>query len=225
MPQRKNNLVENEIYHVFNRSIAKIPIFHTKRNSDRFLGILDYYRFTKPPIRFSYFTRQSQIKRSEILDQLYLTNKTDVEIFAFCIMQNHFHLLVKQKSLNGISKYLKLIQESYAKYFNLISERTGSVFQQAFKAIHIEDGSQFTHVARYIHLNPLTSFIIKSPESLRSFQLTSFLDYVSEKPRPFLNTQLLLSLYPSKEKFTEHTLDQLDYQRHLNQIKHHMPGM
>lgn len=220
MPYRKIPLVNGETYHVFNRSIAKIPIFDIKRNCDRFLEVIEYYRHEKPPIRFSYFQRLSSTRKREYLNSLNLSNKIMVEILAFSIMPNHCHFLLRQIGNNGISKYLRLTQNSFAKYFNLITQRTGSVFQQSFKAVRIESESQFIHTARYIHLNPFTSFIIKTPKELDAYQLTSFPDYISAYARPFINTHPLFSLFKSKEDLRQHTIDQVDFQRTLAQIKH-----
>ncbi|MFZ2202095.1 MAG: transposase [Microgenomates group bacterium] len=220
MPKRKIPLVNGEIYHIFNRSIAKIPILDKKRAFDRFLEIVDYYRFTHPPVRFSYFLRMPQTKRSALINSLAANNDVDMEILAFGIMTNHFHFLLRQTKDNGISKFVGLIQNSFAKYFNLITQRTGSVFQQAFKSVRIESERQFIHTARYIHLNPITDFVINKPQELVYSNQTSLLDYTSDKPRPFLNTKLLLSHFPSKERLKQYTLDQVDYQRTLAQIKH-----
>lgn len=225
MPHRKTPLVNGEIYHIFNRSIAQVPIFNTKRNHDRFLNLIEYYRFSNVPNRYSYFQRQSPSKRIEILNQLYAANKKKIEIFSFSLMPNHFHLLIQQIENQGIREYMKIIQESYAKYFNIIQQRSGSVIQQAFKTVRIVSESHFVHTARYIHLNPLTGYVIKSAEELETYPLTSFIDHISTDPRPFVNTKQLLSLFPSIEKFKQHTFDQLDYQRTLAEIKLHMPGM
>lgn len=220
MSYRKTPLVNGEIYHIFNRSIAQTPIFHTKRNCDRFLKTIEYYHFSNPPIRFSYFMRSSPRRRQEILESLYLLNNLKVEIYAFALMPNHFHLLLKQNQDDGIRNFISLIQNSFAKYLNTITPRTGSVFQQVFKGVRIENESQFSHVARYIHLNPLTNYVIKSTKELPTYLLTSFPDYVSTEPRPFVNTEPLSKLFSSIDKFTQHTLDQVDYQRTLNQIEH-----
>ena len=220
MPCRKTPLVNGEIYHAFNRSIAQVPIFNNKRNCDRFLETVDYYRFERTPFRFSYFQRLSQSRKQELIQALSIANKQKVEILAFGVMPNHYHFLLKQTANDGISEYLRLIQDSYAKYYNLISQRTGSVFQQSFKATRIETEGQFIHTARYIHLNPLTSFIIKTPKELALYPLPSFPAFISASPRQFINPQPLSSLFSSTEKLNQFTADQVDHQRSLAQIKH-----
>ncbi|MBI1871998.1 transposase [Candidatus Collierbacteria bacterium] len=225
MPLRKTPLVNDETYHVFNRSIAKTSIFNSKRNSNRFLEIINYYRFENPPFRFSYFLRLSSERKQDLLKSLTDLNTSKVEILSFSIMPNHNHFVLKQTNNNGISNFIRLIQESFAKYFNLMTQRNGSVFQQSFKAVRIEDESQFINTTRYVHLNPLTGFVIKTPGDLYTYPLTSFPDYISNTPRSFVNTEPLLSFFSSKEKFIQHTLDQDDYQKNLEQITLHTPDM
>ena len=135
-------------------------------------------------------------------------------------MPNHFHLLIKQNQDEGIRIFLSLIQNSYAKYLNTITPRTGSAFQQVFKAVRIETEPQFIHVARYIHLNPLTSYVLKTFDELCHYPYTSLQDYLSNAPRPFVDIVPLQRLFSSKEQLKQQTLDQVDYQRTLNQIKH-----
>ena len=135
-------------------------------------------------------------------------------------MSNHYHLLLRQIKDNGITEAVKLIQESYAKYVNTKDKRLGSIFQSRFKAVRIETDEQLLHVARYIHLNPLTSFVLSKKEDVHRYPWISFMDYINGYPRPFVSTELIHSFFKSKEKFIDFTLDQLDYQRQLEAIKH-----
>jgi len=135
-------------------------------------------------------------------------------------MLNHFHLLLEQTEDFGITNFLKLIQNSYAKYYNLKSKRSGALFQCSFRAVRIETEEQFLHTARYIHLNPLTSFVLKQPEELNNYKWNSYSDYVSATPRPFVDTKTLTEALGEKDTFVKFTLDQLDYQRNLEKIKH-----
>lgn len=176
MPSRKTPLVSGEVYHVFNRSIAKQPIFNSRRDYVRFLEAIDYYQYSENPIRFSHFFRmnkEDKLKQIELLRK----HKKSVAIFAFCIMPNHFHILARQLEDNGIMALVRNIQNSYAKYFNIKYKRTGSLFQEQFKAIDIEDDNQFLHVCRYIHLNPTTSYLLKDFRELEDYPWTSLIDY------------------------------------------------
>ncbi|MBI4114442.1 MAG: transposase [Candidatus Niyogibacteria bacterium] len=73
-------------------------------------------------------------------------------------MPNHFHMMMRQLQENGVSIFLQRLQMSHSKYFNKVYKRVGVLFGGRFKAVHIGDDEQFTHVSRYIHLNPLELF-------------------------------------------------------------------
>ncbi len=91
-----------------------------------------------------------------------------------------------------------------------------------FKSVRIENDDQFIHVARYIHLNPLTSFVLQRIDELDSYPWSSFIDYTGKRSISFLEMNILKGLFPSVEKFKKFTLDQVEYQRKLEAIKHLM---
>ncbi len=218
MPYRRTLIVPNQIYHVFNRSIARQPIFKNNHDYQRFLSVMDYYRFKKPSLRFSHFMRLPLTQRSLYEKQLRKAGVKQVKIIAFCIMQNHFHVLLEECIPKGIANFMKNTQESYAKYHNIKHKRTGSLFQSMFKAVRIETDGQLLYVARYIHLNPYTSYLVKSVEELLFYPLTSLPEYLTHSSMTF--TERILSQFKTCEQFKKYTLDQADYQRKLGDIKH-----
>jgi putative transposase len=135
-------------------------------------------------------------------------------------MPNHFHLLIKQVSDDGIKKYLSIIQNSYAKFFNIKNDRVGGLFVRPFKAKWIENDKLFLHVSRYIHLNPTTSFLIDFDQLLFS-NLTSLPFYLKENnsDESLVNTKMLLSLAGTKENYLKFVQDREDYQKKLHLIK------
>ena len=177
MPKRKIPLVNQEIYHVFNRSVAKQPIFHNKKENETFLSLLEYYRFPNPPLRFSHYQRLNTQDKTKLLRGLYKKNKHLVEIYSFSIMPNHYHLLLKQSLNSGIMNFIRLIQNSYARFLNLRYKRSGSLFQSPFKAVRLETDEQFIHVARYIHLNPVKAGLCQHP---KEHLWTSHLYYLTD---------------------------------------------
>lgn len=77
-----------------------------------------------------------------------------VELVAFCIMPNHFHLIVKELEEGGIATYMQRVLTAYSKYYNTKYEKSGHVFQGPYGAVHIEDDRQLLHLSAYIHRNP-----------------------------------------------------------------------
>ena len=133
-------------------------------------------------------------------------------------MPNHFNFLVKEIKPRGISNFMRNFQNSYAKYFNTKFERAGSLFQSMFKAVRIETEEQFLHVCRYIHLNPLTSYLLRSPKELDSYNWSSWIEYNQENNNKIVNRSLVMGYFPTIEKLRNFTFNQVDYQRKLEEI-------
>src|SRR3989344_683200 len=216
MSPRKIPLVPGEIFDVFNRTVAHEPAFDNKWEIARMLEVIEYYMFDLNPIRYSKFKTLPIEEKKGFLTKMRENNLKHVEIYSFAIMPNHYHILLKQLSENGISKYIGNLQNSFARYHNIKNNRVGATFQSPFKATLIESDEQFTHVARYIHLNPLTSLLIKNRDDIFSYAQNSFMDYSSNKPRHFMTTDKLKTFFRSRKKLVEFTLNQLDYQRKLD---------
>ncbi len=220
MPYRKVILAQDQIYHVYNRGVAALPIFYSNSDYQRFLELVDYYRFVDTPTSFSQFKKMPRDLREKILEGLKKENKTHVEILAFCLMPNHFHFLLKQLTEKGISVFLSNLQNGYAKYLNIKNERVGPLFQSMFKAVRIVTDEQLLHVSRYIHLNPATDYIVE-PEKLLEYKWSSFGTYLNAGAiYPFIQTRDILNFCKSSERYYQFVLDQADYQRQLNRIKH-----
>lgn len=168
MPYRKIPIVAGEIYHVFNRSIARQPIFISNSDSQRAIEVIDFYRHKDLPMRFSYYNRLPTYQKQKIV-KIIAEIPPIVEILAFCLMPNHVHFLLKSLTDNGIIQFMSNFQNSYAKFFNMRHKRTGTLFQPMFKAVRIESDYQLTHVSRYIHLNPVTAYILKNIEELETY--------------------------------------------------------
>ena len=178
MPTRKTPLVNEQYYHIYNRGVARLPTFSAKRDYERFITSLLYYRFNSPPFKLSRLLNFPKEQQEKILGKITEINDTKVEIISFCLMPNHFHLLLRQNIENGISIFLKHLTDSYTRYYNTKHKRVGPLFQGAFKAVHIESTEQLLHLSRYIHLNPLVSYVVTEKR---------FLDYPWSSLNVFLN--------------------------------------
>lgn len=218
MPQRHVVLANNEIYHVFNRTIAGENIFaqNQKANLNKALEIVNFYRFPQT-IRLSKFKSLPFELKNQYLDALETTIPL-VEIYIFAFMPNHYHFLLKQIQNKGIATFVANFQNSFAKMFNLKFNRNGALFQNAFKAKRVVTDEQFSHISRYIHLNPVTSYMIEF-NKLAKFEWTSFPAYATNKQIPVINSDFLLKMFGTKEKYTKFVADQVDYQRNLAYIK------
>lgn len=217
MPARTIPLVTNEYYHIYNRGVARLPVFSKKRDYEHFLTTICYYRFARPPMRLSLFLELSKPIREGALKRLETTERL-VDIVCFILMPNHFHLLIKQRSHEGISTFLRRSINSYSRYFTTKYSRPGALFQGVFKAVHIESDEQLLHLSRYIHLNPLVSFIVQEKNFL-SYPWSSLMEYLTAKPR-MTDPIPIMHHFKTRQAYKQFILDQADYGKTLESIKH-----
>ena len=219
MPRRKVIFANNEVYHLINRGVAQAPIFLEKRDFQRMIELINFYRYQHPPLRFSHYYRLPKDEKAKFLQNLKKNHSLIVEILAFSLLKNHFHFLSKQLKKNGVTTFMKQIQASYALYFNTKYKRVGPLFQATFRAIRIETDAQLLHVSRYIHLNPSSSYLVKAKE-LENYPWSSFPVYLDKRTYEFVETSFILSYLKNKASYKKFVFDRLDYQRELEKIKH-----
>jgi len=130
----------NSYYHIYNRGVEKRKIFIDDQDFATFENLLKRYLSDKP------------IKDSRGRNYIFLGDK--VSLIAFCLMPNHFHMMIYQTELDSITKLLRSVCSSYVTYFNNKYNRVGTLFQGNFKAIQIKDESYLLFLTRYIHRNP-----------------------------------------------------------------------
>ena len=215
---RKTVFATGEVYHVFNLGVEKRQTFTDKREYDRALLTLDFYRYGGVSAGLAQVLKLDLEKRAFFFSQLAKRTEKLVDIFGYCLMPNHFHLLLKQLSEEGISTFIGNSTNSYTRYFNMKHKRIGHLFQGVFKAARIEKDEQLIHVLRYIHLNPVVSYVIKETY-LEDLPYCSFSEYLGKK-EGFCNKELILSHFSSIDKFKSFTYDQIDYGKRLEVIKH-----
>ena len=195
MPSNRKIVFANgEYYHLFNRGVERRLVFTNKREFLRAVDLVNFYRFDKPPLRYSKFLALSEELKPNFLASL---DEKIVEVIAFCLMGNHFHFLVKQVRDNGISKFMANFMNSYTKYFNTKYQRVGPLFQGAFKAVHIESDEQLLHLSRYIHLNPVSSFMVKS-DQLKDYQWSSYPDYTGIADVNFVDSESVMNFLKTR---------------------------
>lgn len=148
--ERKVIFAPDEFYHIYNRGVDKRIIFSDRRDRERFLKIL-YLANSSKPVNF----REQVDKKSTAEVFSLVRGETLVNIGAYCLMPNHFHLLMQEKHSGGISSFLKKLTTSYAMYFNKRYQRTGRLFENTFKSSHVDEDRYLKYLFAYIHLNPV----------------------------------------------------------------------
>ncbi len=208
----------NHFYHVFNRGAGRQPTFKTKNDHERAITTLDFYQYEKPSLRLAKALVLNKKERESFFENLRKQPKL-VEIISYCLMPNHFHLLLRQKTNNGIPRFLSNFSNSYTRYFNIKQKRVGSLFQGIFKAVRIETDEQLIHVSRYIHLNPVVSLVVKE-DKLDIYPWSSFPEYLDPKIEAICNQQEILSFFPTRKAYRKFVHNQIEYAKKLEEIKH-----
>lgn len=189
-----------EFYHIYNRGTEKRTIFMSRSDQDRFLALL-YLANQSSPADLKLQGRTLL----EIVEQR--TSAPLIEIVAYCLMPNHFHLLIRELEEGGISKFMQKITTGYTMYFNKKNERSGALFQGKFKATHVADDRYLRYLISYIHLNPIKLIEPKWKETgimdkahaekyLETYMPSSYLDYLGKRrPEGMLLTREALPEY------------------------------
>jgi len=150
---RKDPFITGEYYHIYNRGIDKRVIFKSTGDYERFIMLL-YIANSDGQLRLDNLINHSHKTIEEIL--VLDKGKNLVSIGAWCLMLNHFHILVRQEVDGGITKFMKKLGTAYSMHFNIKYKRTGSLFGGLFKAKLVGDNDNYLkQLLAYIHLNPL----------------------------------------------------------------------
>jgi putative transposase len=185
-------------YHAYNRGHNKQIIFRSERDYRVF--IYQIRKFLEPDffeVKIDRAGELIKIKPDSLIDE--------VELHAYCLMPNHFHFLVYQKTRYGMSRLIAKIAQAYTAYFNEKYERVGSAWQGTYKAVKLESDEQFIHLAKYIHANPFAKEkkslleIESDPISfLEKYPYSSLQNYIGSRKNIWLKTQKILEFYKSK---------------------------
>jgi putative transposase len=138
-----------EYYHIYNRGIEKRIIFLEENDYKRFM-ILLYLCNSETSVGLY----RSKVWRTVNMYSIERKNPI-ISIGAYCLMPNHFHILIKEISEGGISKFMQKLTTAYTMYFNIKYNRTGSLFENTFKAKHANSDRYLKYLFTYIHLNPI----------------------------------------------------------------------
>ena len=196
-------------YHALNRGVDKRTIF---------LDTQDYARFVHDMFEFNTTTPAANTHRSRnhMFDLRSRTCGSEklVDIHGWCLMHNHYHLLLTERAEHGISLFLRKLNVGYAKYFNERYKRSGTLFQGRTKKILMDNEAHFLHILNYIHFNPLDTYeaahewrtlqisnATGALEYLMGYKWSSYLDYIGTKNFPsILTTNVFQEVFNHKYK-------------------------
>lgn len=184
MPQRNTirRYFAGGYYHVYNRGVEKRTIFKDDKDYANFLSRIESYMTPKKPIGEETPIRNTPYWRSKL-------EKNEVEIVCYCLMPNHFHFILKQKTKNGITRFLRRLSNSYVGYFNKKYDRAGTLFQGKFKAALIESEGYLLYLSRYIHLN------CQEVRPLDEYPYSSYWEYLGIRKTDWVHPRSILNYF------------------------------
>lgn len=188
---------EDNYYHIYNRGVEKRVIFQDEQDYRVFLGLLKKYLTGEN-------NNPNNRHRIQKLGD-------EVQLIAYCLMPNHFHLLLYQKDKLGITKLMRRVSTGYAMYFNDRYNRVGSLFQGNYKASLINKDDYLQHISRYIHLNP---------KNYKEWPYSSLSHYIGNKSLPWVTTKQILELFDNnKQAYLEFVEDYEASKNELDVLK------
>ncbi len=161
---------ESGVYHAMFRGANKQDVFLETRDYEKFLEIL-----------------------------LKLKQMKGFNLYAYCLMTNHVHLVIKEKELRDISEIMKRLIGEYTQWFNFKYDRTGSLSENRYKSCTVKNDEYFMHLVRYVHQNPVKAGLA----NIEEYPWSSYSAYVNEQEQSFVNTNFLFDILPkhSYEEF------------------------
>ena len=184
MPKRIEPLLIDEVYHIYNRGVNKESIFFSERNYQFFLDRM----------------------------QNYLSSTSD--ILAYCLMPNHFHILLQIKVEGFPNKSLYPFFKSYVMAINVEQNRVGPLFQGRFKARMIDDEGYLLDCMKYIHLNPVLAKLAKTPEA---WKYSSYNNYLHKEKNSIVNPTLIMRYFENITEFLEFHETEIDQTKKYNE--------
>lgn len=201
MPQKYavKDYAPEAYYHVYARGNSKQPVFIDPSDYKYFLGLFSRY-----------LSNKSSISKT---GAPYPNYRDDIELLAYCLMRNHFHMLIYQRHSDDLRKIMHSLMTSYSRYFNVKYARSGAVFESRYKARLIFDQSYLEHISRYIHLNP---------RNWATYRHSSLANYLSGASPDWLIPNKILVLFASSKQYKEFVQDYEDVKKMFDDLKHQL---
>lgn len=216
---RIKQYIKDGYYHVYNRGVEKREIFQDQQDYSTFLSYLKTYLLPKDENALRTSLVDPNLpwqEKGKILKLLHLNNFADeMELLCFCLVPNHFHLLLKQLDDYSLSKLMASLSTRYSMYFNRKYKRVGPLFQDIYKAVLVETDVQLLHLSRYIHLHALQG------PALQGKPRSSYPNYLGSVSQEWVKPGEILAFFKSARRTS--LSDFLSYQSFVEAYKETTP--
>ena len=214
---RLKEYIEDGYYHLYNRGVDKRSIFDDQQDHAVFLSYLKTYLLPKNEKELREKLDDPNIDnktRDNILKILRLNNFNEtLDLLAYCLMPNHFHLLVHQTLAETIDRFMNSLCTRYSMYFNRRNKRVGPLFQGVYKAVLVESEEQLLHLSRYIHAQALGL----QGQALQMKQPSSYPNYLGHISQEWVKPNQILSFFKTAQR--RRPSDLLSYQHFVEVYK------
>lgn len=202
MPSRNTLKIDipQTFFHVYARGVNKQPIFYSAHDYLYFIHLMRRY-LSPEVIRDKAGTPYQKLNN-------------DIEAMCYCLMPNHFHLLLYQVRTGAMVRLMRGVMTAYSMYINRTQQRCGPLFESRYKASMIDSDAYLQHVSRYIHLNP---------RDWREYPYSSLQNYLTDKRlSDWLTTNRIASLFASAQEYLAFHEQYEAKKEELDEIKHQL---
>lgn len=212
---------EGEFYHLYNRGTDKRIIFSSDDDYSRFLSLLYLCNSEQPAdLKLQGRTLEKALGGKGTSDR----GEPLIDLCVYCLMPNHFHLLVRERTEGSISRFMQKLSTGYTMYFNKRYDRTGTLFQGKFKATRAKDDRYLAYLISYIHLNPVKLIDPnwkdtgiqdrkQAEDYLANYRYSSYRDYIGHdrKEKQLINMSALPEYNVTPQDFKSSVEEWLNY--------------
>lgn len=191
--------IPDSYYHVYARGRGRQDIYHDDEDYRVFLNL---------------FKRHLSIEAiTDNYNVPYIHLRGELELLCYCLMPNHFHLLLYQIEQSAMSRLMRSVMVGYTRYYNKKYATSGSLFESTYKASRVSSDAYLQHISRYIHLNP---------KQWRTYEYSSLAYYERGNSPEWLQPDRIIELFPSRKGYKEFVQDYEEYKAVLDGIKHEL---
>jgi len=190
MARRKIAFLPNNYYHIYNRGALKANIF---RNDADYLFLLKLVK--------------EQAK------------KCNITVIAYCLMDNHYHFVLRQNGDIEVSQFMQAIFNVYTKAFNTKYKQSGTLFEGPFKAIHVERNEYLLQLCRYIHRNPIEAGMVVKPEQ---WHYSNYAEFVGKRKGTLIDHEFVKVNFGSPEAYEDFVMNYVPPEKAQKELRHYL---
>lgn len=190
MAKRNIPFLPNHYYHVYNRGAHKADIFRSDADYIMLLNLI-------------------QEKRVEF----------DISVIAYCLMDNHYHFLLRQDGEAKLNDFMQAVFNIYPKRFNYKYKLSGTLFEGPFQAIMVDNEKYLLHLCRYIHRNPVEADMVRNPEQ---WHYSNYLEFVEKRNGTLVDREFVRENFGSPDEYREFVMDYVPSEKEEKEFRRYL---